>query len=149
MKKGIVKERDEMQYFRFVSESDLTFQFKENGEWLEILENFQQEDSGTKALRIAQFSDYLANPAVIYKNYTMINMTMAQITPALYEDQQLFSDVLGKIDSLLYECYDLIDCTASMDQNREIDEAMLEYFDKEMNNLSKKTVQVHGKIIKT
>ena len=140
MKKTILKEIDEMQYFRFVSESDLTFQYKENGEWLELLDNFQSDDMGLKAMRIAQFSDYLANPAVVFKNYTMINMTLAQIAPALYQDAELFSDVLGKIDALVYECYDLIDCTASMDQNREIDEAMLEYFDKEMNKLQNKTV---------
>ena len=140
MKKTILKEIDEMQYFRFVSESDLTFQYKENGEWLELLDKFQSDDMGLKAMRIAQFGDYLANPAVVFKNYTMINMTLAQIAPALYQDPELFSDVLGKIDALVYECYDLIDCTASMDQNREIDEAMLEYFDKEMNKLQNKTV---------
>ena len=88
----IQNEVDEITFNKSKSDS-LSFEFDQNSQWLEAVgATMESNDPNLISQIIVQFADYLANPAIFIKNYTMINLTLEKVISRLETDKKSLAD---------------------------------------------------------
>ena len=60
-----------------------------------------------KSTFMCQFCDYMANPAIPVKYFTLANNVLLHAIPVLQNNQDAFRMTTDKISSLASECYDM------------------------------------------